>query len=98
MSLVIPNKLQERVLEELLDGHLGVVKMKALARWWSNINAQLEELAKACSGCQQNQNMLTKAPLHPWEWATTLWQRIHIDYAGPFQNSMFLVVVDAHSK
>ena len=42
--------------------------------------------------------MPTKAPLHPWEWATTPWQRIHVDYAGPFQNSMFLVVVDAHSK
>ena len=42
--------------------------------------------------------MPTKAPLHPWDWATAPWQRIHIDYAGPFQNSMFLVVVDAHSK
>ncbi|XP_015778003.1 PREDICTED: uncharacterized protein K02A2.6-like [Acropora digitifera] len=101
MRVVIPNKLQDRVLKELHDGHMGVVKMKALARsyvWWPNINAQLEELAKACSGCQQNQNMPTKVPLHPWEWATTPWQRIHIDYAGPFQNSMFLVVVDAHSK
>ena len=99
MRVVIPNKLQDRVLKELHDGHMGVVKMKALSRsyvWWPNINAQLEELAKACSGCQQNQNMPTKAPLHPWEWATTPWQRIHIDYAGPFQNSMFLVVVDAH--
>ena len=44
-----------------------------------------------------DQKMPTEAPLHPWEWATTPWQRIHIDYAGPFQNSMFLVVVDAHS-
>ena len=78
-----------------------MVKMKALARsyvWWLNINGRLEELAKACSGCQQNQKMPNKAPLHPWEWATAPWQRIHIDYAGPFQNSMFLVVVDAHSK
>ena len=101
MTVVIPNKLQGRVLEELHDGHLGVVKMKALARsyvWWPNISGQLEELAKACSGCQLNQKMPTKAPLHPWEWATAPWQRIHIDYAGPFQNSMFLVVVDAHSK
>ena len=32
MRVVIPNKLRERVLEELHDGHLGVVKMKALAR------------------------------------------------------------------
>ena len=101
MRVVIPNKLQDRVLEELHDGHLGVVKMKALARsyvWWPNISGQLEELAKACSGCQHNQKMPTIAPLHSWEWATTPWQCIHIDYAGPFQNSMFLVVVDAHSK
>ena len=101
MRVVIPNKLQDRVLEELHDGHLVVIKIKALTRsyvWWPNINGQLEELAKACSGCQQNQKMPTKAPLHPWEWATISWQRIHIDYAGPFQNPMVLVVVDAHSK
>ena len=42
--------------------------------------------------------MPTKAPLHSWEWATAPWQRMYIDYAGSFQNSMFLVVVDAHSK
>ena len=89
------------MLEELHDGHLGVVKMKALVRsyvWWPNISGQLEELAKACSWCQHNQKMPTKGPLHQWEWATTPWQHIHIDYGGPFQNSMFLVVVDAHSK
>ena len=47
---------------------------------------------------QQNQKMPTKAPLHPWEWATAPWQRMYIDYAGSFENSMFIVVVDAHSK
>ena len=26
------------------------------------------------------------------------WQRLHIDYAGPFQGRMFFVLVDAHSK
>ena len=101
MRVVIPKELKDRVLEELHDKHLGIVKMKALARsyvWWPNISGQLEELAKACSGCQHNQKMPTKAPLHPWEWATAPWQRIHIDYAGPFQNSMFLIVVDTHSK
>ena len=68
MRVVIPNKPQDRVLEELHDGHIGVVKMKALARsyvWWPNINGQLQELAKASNGRQQNQKMPTKAPLHP---------------------------------
>ena len=48
--MVIPNKLQDRVLKELHDGHMGVVKMKALARsyvWLPNI--QLEELANYSS-------------------------------------------------
>ena len=70
MRVVIPNKLRDRVLQELHDGHLGVVKMKALATcyvWWPNINAQLEELVKTCSGCQQKQKIATKTPLYPWE-------------------------------
>ena len=36
--------------------------------------------------------------LHPWPQATRAWERIHVDYAGPFMGSMFLVVVDAHTK
>ena len=27
-----------------------------------------------------------------------LWNRIHIDYAGPIEGKMVLVVIDAHSK
>ena len=38
------------------------------------------------------------APLHPWVWPSRVFQRIHIDFAGPFQGAMFLVAVDAHSK
>ena len=37
-------------------------------------------------------------PLHPWQWPEKPWQRLHIDYAGPFMGSMFLIAVDAHSK
>ena len=38
------------------------------------------------------------APVHPWEWPSSSWQRIHIDFAGPFLSCMFLIVVDAHSR
>ncbi|GFR96761.1 polyprotein [Elysia marginata] len=37
-------------------------------------------------------------PLHPWQFPEKPWQRIHIDYAGPFLNQIFLVIVDAHTK
>ena len=38
------------------------------------------------------------APLHPWLWPTQPWDRIHVDFAGPCQGRMLLVVTDAHSK
>ncbi|KAJ8366188.1 hypothetical protein SKAU_G00150190 [Synaphobranchus kaupii] len=99
--VIVPPKLRSRVLASLHEGHLGVVKMKSLARsyvWWPGIDSQIEDLAKTCSGCQQIQRQPQTAPLHTWEWPTTPWQRIHIDYAGPFMERMFLIVVDAHSK
>ena len=41
---------------------------------------------------------LAKAPLHPWTWPNRPWQRLHVDFAGPFLNQSFLIVVDVHSK
>ena len=101
LRVIIPLKLRETILAELHQGHLGVVKMKNLARgyvWWPGLDNDIELLAKGCAGCQKVQHNPKSAPLHTWEWPTTPWQRIHIDYAGPFFGQMFLVVVDAHSK
>ena len=101
IRVIVPPKLRPQVLEELHQGHLGVVKMKALARsyiWWPGIDKEIEETAKTCSGCQRMQAEPSTAPVHPWEWPSSPWQRIHIDFAGPFLGCMFLIVVDAHSR
>ena len=40
--------------QEIHDGHVGIVKTKALSRsfvWWPEIDAELEALAKHCEGC-----------------------------------------------
>ena len=88
-------------MAELHQGHQGVVRMKALARshfWWPGLDKDVEELAKTCTACQAVKKAPTKAPLHPWAWPTVPWQRVHVDFAGPFSGRMFLLVVDAHSK
>ena len=36
--------------------------------------------------------------MHPWEWPQRPWSRLHLDYAGPLMNKMFLVTVDAYTK
>ncbi|KAL5018941.1 hypothetical protein ScPMuIL_004663 [Solemya velum] len=101
VRVIVPPSLRSRVMEELHQGHIGVVKMKSLARshvWWPGIDKDIEALAKGCEGCQAVKHSPPAAPIHPWEWPSRPWERIHVDFAGPFLNSMFLVVVDAHSK
>ena len=99
LVLSIPLKLQPLVLSELHEGHIGIVKMKALARsymWWPALDKLIENMAKSCTGCQSVQNNPQNAPLHPWEWPAQLWQRVHIDFAGPFLGAMFLIAVNAY--
>lgn len=75
--------------------------MKALAQsyfWWPKLDADIEAVVKGCSTCQEHRNLPAAAPLHPWEWPSKPWQRLHIDYAGPFMGHMFLILIDAYSK
>lgn len=89
------------MLEELHTGHCGVVRMKEIARnyfWWPGLYADIEEKVGFCPDCQKVRNLALLAPLHLWDWPEEPWQRVHIDFAGPLESHMFLVVVDAHTK
>ena len=100
--VVIPPQGREALTEELHATHTGIVKMKNLARsylWWPKMDQDLERKVNACRECQSVRIMTdSKQPLHPWEYPDRAWSRIHIDYAGPFEGRIFLVIVDAYSK
>ena len=99
--VVIPTTLQPQLLQELHKDHPGISRMKALARshiWWPNLDHDIEEVAKSCQPCQAVKQAPPKAPLQPWTWPSKPWQRVHIDFAGPFLNKMYFLAVDAHSK
>ena len=66
--------------------------------WWPGLDGDLEKKVQTCTSCQEHQRAPARAPLHPWEWPSRPWTRVHIDYAGPFMGKMFLIAVDAHSK
>ena len=87
VRVVVPNKLQQQVLKELHEGHPGIVRMKKLARsyvWWPGLDSNIEELVNSCPQCQVAKSASPKTPLHPWVWPSKLWERIHVDFAGPF--------------
>ncbi|XP_035806354.2 uncharacterized protein K02A2.6-like [Amphiprion ocellaris] len=99
--VTVPPPGRAQIMEVLHEAHPGVSRMKSLARsfvWWPGLDTALEEKVKACSQCQENQKMPAAAPLHPWEWPSRPWSRLHLDFAGPFMDHMFLVLVDSHSK
>ena len=85
--VVVPPQGRSQVIGELHETHPGICKMKSLARsyvWWPNMDKDLESRVRTCENCQMNRKNPPEAPLHPWEWPSRPWERIHIDYAGPF--------------
>ncbi|KAL5500511.1 hypothetical protein EMCRGX_G012087 [Ephydatia muelleri] len=99
--VVVPEKGRNYVLQELHGGHPGISRMKSLSRtfvWWPGIDKDIEMLVSKCPQCQAARPSPPVAPLQPWSWPTRPWARLHIDYAGPVEGQMLLVVIDAHSK
>lgn len=75
--------------------------MKALAHchlWWPGLDNDIEQLVKSCQACLSVKAAPPPMPLQPWSWPTKPWERVHIDYNGPFLNKMYFLVVDAHLK
>ena len=99
--VVMPEKGRKRALELLHVAHPGIVRMKSLARgymWWPSMNNDIELRVKQCTTCQSSRKMPPVAPLHQWVRSDKPWSRIHIDYAGPLDGKMFLLMIDSHSK
>ena len=99
--VIIPIKLREKLLQELHKDHPGVIRMKSVARgymWWPGLDKEIECVVKSCQACQSVKRAPAKTPLQPWVWPSKPWQRVHLDFAGPFYGSTFLVAVDAFSK
>ncbi|XP_053619708.1 uncharacterized protein K02A2.6-like [Plodia interpunctella] len=98
--VVIPKVLRSRVLHELHQGHLGIVKMKNLSRsyvYWPQLDAEIETLCRACSACLLQRDAPPRATLHPWVFPTRPWQRLNLDF-GEFQGRHYLISIDAHTK
>ncbi|XP_035897214.1 uncharacterized protein K02A2.6-like [Anopheles stephensi] len=99
--VVIPTILRPAILNDLHTAHIGMVRMKALARsyvYWPGIDTDIERTAKSCCECARQATSPPKFSNHHWQYPNNPWDRIHVDYAGPIFGTMLLIVVDAFSK
>ena len=100
-QVLIPVALRKRVLDQLHVGHFGIVKIKNLARgfcWWPNMNSDIEKMVQNCYECNLHRRNPPANKLHIWEPATESFERVHLDFAGPFMGKMFFLCIDAFSK
>ena len=101
IRVIVPRRLRSKLLDELHKDHPGIVRMKSIARsymWWPGLDKDIQSMVSACQRCQAVKKAPPVAPLQPWVWPSRPWERVHLDFAGPFQGHMFLVGVDAFSK
>ena len=99
--IVVPSDLQTSVLQILHEGHPGVCAMKELAKfyaWWRHIDDDIGHLVASCSDCQAGRPKEPEVPLFSWSVPSEPWSRVHIDFAGPFEGFMWLIVIDAYTK
>ena len=83
--VVVPPSLRSAMLTELHDTHLGMTRMKGLAKsyvWWPKIDSDIEQTVSTCPVCPVCHKMRSepaKAPVHPW--------------SGPFHHSLGLAFI-----
>nr|CAD2158036.1 unnamed protein product [Meloidogyne enterolobii]CAD2205428.1 unnamed protein product [Meloidogyne enterolobii] len=100
--MIIPKSLQSRILKTLHIAHPGIVRMKAIAKehvYWPGIGKEIEKLVHQCEQCQGASKNPAKTLLTPWLAPNEVFERVHVDFAGPCSDGYtYLLFVDAFSK
>nr|CAD2180044.1 unnamed protein product [Meloidogyne enterolobii] len=100
--MIIPKSLQSRILKTLHIAHPGIVRMKAIAKehvYWPGIGKEIEKLVHQCEQCQGASKTPAKTLLTPWLAPNDVFERVHVDFAGPCSDGYtYLLFVDAFSK
>ncbi len=98
--VVCPEILKRDVLEVLHSGHLGIVRMKMLARsyvWWFGLSTDIENCCQRCQICVMNQKRIKDCPNSYWPPTNRPMERVHADLFH-FEGKTFLLIVDSFSK
>ncbi|UYV83435.1 K02A2.6-like [Cordylochernes scorpioides] len=66
--------------------------------WWPGLDKDIEETVRRCNCCQSYASMPPQTTTVNWPSTNQPWDRVHIDHLGPFEQNLYLIVVDACTK
>lgn len=94
--IIIPRDAQAKVLQDLHEGHQGIVKTKRAARasvYWPGINRDIEELVRGCEKCTTHLPSQAPEPLIQETIPRYPFEVMSSDLFS-LQNKTFVVTVD----
>ena len=98
--LVVPASLQERIVDIAHEGHLGIVKTKALLRekvWFPCMDKMVETKVKACLPCQVVTPVYAREPVQVSALPDSPFDEVSIDFAH-VEGETLLLLVDDYSR
>lgn len=81
--VVIPTVLKSGILKLLHANHIGITKMKHLARqtvYWPGLTKDIEDFVKCCEACIKMGTVPAKPPHSKWIPTSRPFSRIHADF------------------
>lgn len=99
-KLIIPKSMRMEILKKLHEGHLGMSKMKSLARelyYWPKMGDHIEQFVRKCLVCQTHQNKNVSEPLLLHQIPELPFSKLGIDILD-FKKKSYLVIYDYFSK
>ena len=98
--ILVPESMQQPILNLLHESHQGSSKTKARARqiiYWPGMNQQIDNMIMKCGICLKFRNDQIKEPMQPHIAPELAWQKVGSDIMN-FKGKDYLVVVDYFSK
>ena len=89
-QLVIPPKLQARVIEAAHEGQMKERKTIGTLRernWFPRLSKMAKEYVESCIGCAAGDTHNPPAPLAPRSMPGKPWQEVAVDFKGPIGGS-----------
>lgn len=100
--IVMPRAYQNISVKLAHVGHLGVNKTKALLRtklFFFGMDALVEKEIGQCLSCQATTKKKTQQPLNIMLIPEEVWEKVNVDYLGPFPNGQYIfVAIDQRSR
>ncbi len=100
--IVLPKSMRMQGIKLAHTGHQGLVKTKALLRekvWFPGIDKLVETEIRGCIPCLATTNEKSRPPLKMTVLPLEPWEKLSMDFCGPFPSGEYLlVVVDDHSR